>query len=32
PLDGATYRAEVRWRKGERLGIQIHGNFSLKVR
>ncbi|TPL85485.1 PilZ domain-containing protein [Mesorhizobium sp. B2-3-14] len=31
PLDGATYRAEVRWRKGERLGIQIHGNFTLKI-
>ncbi|MBZ9794073.1 PilZ domain-containing protein [Mesorhizobium sp. ES1-4] len=31
PLDGATYRAEVRWRKGERLGIQIRGAFALKV-
>lgn len=25
PLDGVAYRASVRWRKGERLGLQFTG-------
>lgn len=26
PVDGATYRTVVRWRKKDRLGVQFYGN------